>query len=307
MKTLMAVLLLVAMCGSAFAAERSFDSLANAQKAAAKSNRGIFVICYAVVPGDSTNAQIQFTAAINEDEAIAKLADNFELAIVNCFSLAHAKDNQCVDPALAKAYGWPCTVSLYAPGAVKHMWRKEMSHDDINGRKEHSKADIQATLKEAADIYVDFNKTLADLDAKVKENKDLKADIDTQLAYAEAWAKALVAPKARAYFAEAIKLIKKADKEDTRIESLTLRAAEVEYAGGAYAEAEKAFNGFAKAFKDSDKAWHAKVMAAKALAMGGDTDAGKAALEKLVKDKKTPTETKTEAEEAIKEINSEAK
>jgi tetratricopeptide (TPR) repeat protein len=307
MKTLVpACLLLTLLAGGLFAAERSFETLENAQKAAAKSNRGIFLILYAIVPGDTTNAQMQFTAAIKEDKAIAELAENFELATVNCFNLAH-RDNQCVDPELARAYGWPCTVSLYAPGAVKHMWRKEMSHDDVNGRKEHSKADIQATLKEAADVYVEFTKTLANLDAKVKENKDLKSDIDTQLAYAEAWAKALVALKARPYFDEAIKLIKKADKTDARIEALTLRAAEVEYASGAYAEAEKAFNGFAKTFKDSDKVWHAKIMAARALAMGGDVGGGKAALEKIAKDKKAPAEARTEAEDAIKEINSETK
>lgn len=307
MKTFASIcLLMTVLAGGLFAADRKFETLENAQKAAAKSNRGIFLILYAIVPGDTTNAEMQFTAAIKEDKAIAELAENFELATVNCFNLAH-RDNQCVDPALAKAYGWPCTVSLYAPAATKHMWRKELSHDDVNGRKEHSKADIQATLKDAADVYVEFSKTLADLDAKVKENKDLKSDVDTQLAYAEAWAKAMVAAKARAYFDEAIKLIKKADKEDARIESLSLRAAEVEYASGAYAEAEKSFNAYAKTYKDSDKAWHAKVMAAKALAMGGDVGGGKAALEKIAKDKKAPAEAKTEAEDAIKEVNSETK
>jgi tetratricopeptide (TPR) repeat protein len=307
MKTLVAVcLLLTLLAGGLLAAERSFDTLDNAQKAAAKSNHGIFLICYAIVPGDKTNSKMQFTAAINEDEAIAKLAEAFELATVNCFDLGY-RNNQCVDPNIAAAYGWPCTVSLYAPGATKHMWRKELSHDDTSGRKEHSKEDIQTTLKEAADIYVDFTKTLADLDTKMKANKDLKADIDTQIAYAEGWAKGMLAAKARPYFDEAIKLIRKTDKADARIEALTLRAAEVEYAGGAYAEAEKSFNGFAKTFKDSNKAWHAKVMAARALAMGGDVGGGKAALEKIAKDKKAPAEAKTEAEDALKEINSETK
>ena len=301
MKTLTTLCLIGMLFATGLSAERKFDTLENAGKAAARSGKGIFVLCYAIVPGDKTNSQMQFTDAINSDEAIAANADKFELAYVNVFSMAHAQDNQCVDPALADVYGWPCTVSIYAPGATKFMWRKEMSHDDVKGRKEHSKEDIAAAMKEGTDTFVDFSTRIADLEAKLKEDKDLKNDPDTQILLAEAWAKGYVAAKVREHFDEAIKLIKKADQTDSRIESQSLRACEIEYECEAYAAAAKSFAAFAKSFKDSDKTWHAKIMAAKAQAKGGDDKGGKAALEKIIKDKKAEDAHK-EAQEALDEL-----
>ncbi|MBZ0138097.1 MAG: hypothetical protein K8I27_17205 [Planctomycetes bacterium] len=298
MKTTFALCLFILASG--LYAEASFETLEKAQKAADKSGKGIFLISYAIVPGDRTNAQIQFTAAINEDEAIAANADTFELAVVNCFSLAH-KDNQCVNPALAESYGWPCTVSVYAPGATKHLWRKEMSHDSTSGRKEHSKEEIADAMNEAAEKYAAFQAPIDKLNERLEADKDLKNDVQMQVDLADAWAKGFVAAKAREHYDEAIKLTKKNDKADPNIESLSWQACEAEYACEAWSLAQDSFIDFSKDFKDSDKAWQARIMAAKAQAKGGDEKGAVSALEKIVKDKKA-TAAHDAARAAIEEL-----
>lgn len=298
--------MLLALAGSCFAQDVKLDTIENAQKAAATSGKAVFLICFAVVPGDKTNANVQFTAAIKDNKEIAADAANFELAMVNCFSIAHAKSNQCVNPELAKLYGWPCTVSVYAPGASKHLWRKEMSHDSTKGRKEHSKADIAATLKEAAEAWKGLRAAIDEIEARIKADKSLKADCDTQVQLAEAWAKAGSPANARKAFDEAIKAAKKADKADPRIEALSLRAAEVELECESWAAAAKAFAEFARSFKDSEHAPGARVKEAIAVGKGGDAAKGKALLHAIIKDKKAAA-AHDAARDALKELENPAK
>lgn len=297
--------MLFALVAPCFANEAKFDTLENAQKAAAASGKAVFLICFAVVPGDKTNANMQFTAAIKEDKAIAELAANFELAMVNCFSLAHARTNQCVNPALADKFGWPCTASVYGPGATRHLWRKSMSRDDTKRRAEHGKSEISATLKEALAAWREIRAGIDAVEAKFKEDKNLRADPDTLSQVAEAWAKAHSASNARKWFDEAIKAARKADKNDPRIETLTLRAAKVELECEAWAAAAKAFADFHRTFKNSEHAQSARVSEAIAVGKSSDADKGKARtmLQAILKDKKAASVAE-EARAALRELES---
>ncbi len=300
-----ASVLMVVLAAPCFGNEVKFDTIENAQKAAAASGKAVFLICFAVVPGDKTNAGMQFTAAIKEDKAIAELAANFELAMVNCFSLAHARTNQCVNPALADKFGWPCTASVYGPGASRHLWRKAMSQDDTRRRAEHGKSEISTTLKEAVDAWREIRAGIDALEAEFKEDKGLRSDPDALSRMAESWAKAHSAPNARKWFDEAIKAARKADKNDPRVESLSWRAAKVELECEAWAAASKAFAEYHRTFKNSERAQSARVLEALALGKSNDADKGKAKnlLQAILKDKKAASVVE-EAKAALRELES---
>lgn len=285
MKTLVALCVLVLAAGLG-AAERKFETVEKAQQMAVSSGKGVFVICYADVPGDATNAKIQFGNAIKDDAAIFKLAECFELAVVDCFSIANKDDNQCVNPQLQAKYGWPCTVSVYAPSATRSCWHREMSHDDTSARREHTKDSIASALREASEAWLGARKFVDEIEAKFKADRAEKSNPTNYTSLGDAWARVFSATKARAAYDEALKLMKKLDKDTRRAEMTSMRAASAEFESEAWDAAIKACDNFVKTYKDSDQVYPAKLLAAKAMAKKGDKEAAKVALEKIIKDKK---------------------
>jgi tetratricopeptide (TPR) repeat protein len=283
-----------------FCAAQKFDTFEAAQKAAVTSNKPVLMVAYFACPGQ-TDALALISKALKADDSLAATAQKFQLACADLYDREAYPANNGFNPALEKKFGTPCTASLYAPGASKHLWRKQLTREVVMQDTTLSDAQIKAALDEAMKAWDDFQKPIADLEAQAKEDKKLKADPEFQLKLAEAWAKGFAVAKARDAYNEAIKLIRKEDKTDARIESLTLRISEFEFECEAWVDAEKSFGDFAAKFKDSAQANHARVMQYRAMAHGGNPEGAKAGLEKLLKDKKA-ADAKPEIDEALKEV-----
>jgi hypothetical protein len=293
-----AAVLLFSLAG--YCAAQKFDTFEAAQKAALTSNKPVLMVAYFACPGQ-TDALALINKAIKADDALAATAQKFQLACADLYDREAYPANNGFNPALEKKFGTPCTASVYAPGAAKHLWRKQLTQEVVMQDTKLTDAQIKAALDEAMKNWDDFQKPIADLEAQAKEDKKLKAEPEFQLKLAEAWAKGFAVTNARDAYNEAIKLIRKADKTDARIETLTLRISEFEFESEAWTDAEKSFGDFAAKFKESAQANHARVMQYRAMAHGGNPEGAKAGLEKLLKDKRA-ADAKAEIDEALKDV-----
>ena len=283
-----------------YCAAQKFDTFDAAHKDALASGKPVLMVAYFACPGQ-TDSLALISKAIKADDALAATTQKFQLACADLYDREAYPANNGFNPALEKKFGTPCTASVYAPGASRHLWRKQLTQEVVMQDTNLTDAQIKTALDEAVKAWDDFQKPIADLDAQAKEDKKLKADPEFQLKLAEAWGKGFAVAKAREAYNEAIKLIRKADKTDARIETLTLRISEFEFECEAWAEAEKSFADFATKFKDSTQINHARVMQYRAMAHGGNHEGAKAGLEKLQKDKKA-ADAKAEIDKALEEV-----
>ena len=254
-----------------------WQNAAKAQSSSAKSKKPVLLLSILSGPNKKDDRLTALKAVIESDPEIAMQAGTFELGFANVYmmDLLGFKNGGSIygtNPDKVAKYGRVGTVSVYAPGAVKPLFRTFSGKDG-------------AIFKQAREAYDAWRKPLRDLQARLKADKSLKKDADTQIELAEACAKGFVYAKARTYFEAAVKLIKKADKKDPRIAKLTYRAAQVDLESNAFDEAYVSFGKFAKGFKKSPLAIEARLGQAKALFGSGDAGGAKKLLTKLMKDK----------------------
>ncbi|MBE7493147.1 MAG: hypothetical protein HS108_15510 [Planctomycetes bacterium] len=250
-------------------ASTKWEDLDAAQKTAARTSQPIFMaVIMAGMGGPDVNFdKLRERTAKDEDAAI------FVKATVNIGRLDMADgmaggSGWTQNPELVEKYGPLGTCAVFAPGAKKPLWRQEsgITRDDV--------------FKNAREAWDAWRKELEALEREAKENKDAKKDPDYHARRAEAWAKGKDGAKATGSMDEAIKLLKKADKADSRIETWTLRAANIALDCGDAAGALARFTEFLKDFKEAGAENRARAEYGRACAML-DTGDPKGALKAL--------------------------
>jgi len=216
----------------ALAGGSKFKDYDAAFKAAQKSGKPLFVLSYMLYPvksSDNPDNKAEFDAALAADKEMSAEAAKFELGAVNVYSNAAGYNNQFVDSSQTTKHGWPCTVRVYFPGSKKHVFEKSLTKYGMGSPTPNlSKEAASEVLKEAVVAVDKLAAPVNEILKSIKDDKALKKDVDTQLKLVAVYEACFQAVEARAAYDTAIKLIKKADKEDSRIADLTFAAAEFE-------------------------------------------------------------------------------
>lgn len=275
--------------------------------AAAKSGKGALVICGANVPGTTLMPIGQFEAAISNVD-VAKHAGAFERAYINCFSIAHATTNECVNPTIEKRFGAPVSVCAYVPCGVKPIWQEELVHQSPSNTQPKIPVETMVkSLKTAHDSLDAFNKSIADIakkyEAKDANDKKLAANADAQVELADAYVKGFALEPALAALDAAIKALKKqkadADKKkddegkkeaaaiEARVETIVFHRGEIAAMCESYARALTEYEAFIKQFAKSERVADAHLGRLTALAhMPDKRAAARAAINEALGNKK---------------------
>lgn len=250
-------------------------SYVTAEKNAVASAKPIFVYAGYVVPGEEPDPQYtQLRNAAANDEQGKLDAACFELAFVSTVSGFYSPQpkSDYTNKEVVAQFGANGTASVFVPGATRPLWRGQIQT-------------ACSTLREAKQAY-DAWKTELDNLKKTTGQDDGKDDPLAHLALAEAWAKAHKGAEASGAMEKAIKLMKKANKDDPAIETATLRRADMLLDAMMWKEAEAAFVSFQKSFRASASYYNAKLGQLRAVGYGGNAAAAKQLGQALLDDKK---------------------
>jgi hypothetical protein len=288
-----AVAVLLLLAGSVYAAD--WDSFENAQKNSVKLDKPIFLAVMMSVQGYPDNAYGKLTErAANDEDAKA-----FVTASVNVGQLSMSDANAggtgyVSNKEKVAKYGRSGSCSVYVPGASRPLWTMDGAF---------SKEDV---FKQAKKAYDAWRTRLDEIETLVKADKELKKDIDTLLELSQVWADGFVAKPALENLDDAVKLIKKADKADARLEELALRRAEIQLDCGMYAEANKGFADFMKDYEASESMPAAKLGYAKAMIGEGNNEGALKQL-RLLKADDSARKLHKEIDGLIEKLEKEAK